>query len=120
MSEEEKEDKTVTAKTQDEDAKEDAEAVENNNKTKSITMNNPTDPTPDNDIKNEPVPNNMTPREEDPDEGTYIYRDFSTLPIPPEYSNSGGDGALPQALSQKLPAKLANMLSDIGMCRDSR
>ena len=117
MSEEEKADNTVTAKTQDDDA----DAVVDDTNTKSTTTANPTDP-PDNDVKNNaPVPN-MTPREEDPDEETYIYRDFSTLPIPPEYSNNngGGGGSLSQTQSQKLPAKLASILSDIGKCRDSR
>ena len=114
MSEEEKADNTVTAKTQD------AGAVDDTN-TKSTVTANPTDPL-DNDVKNAPVPN-ITPREEDPDEETYIYRDFSTLPIPPEYSNNnggGGGGSLSQTQSQKLPAKLASILSDIGKCRDSR
>ena len=112
MSEEEKADSTVTTKTQDQD---DADAVVDDTKTKSTATDNPTDPL-DNDVKNTPVPN-ITPREEDPDEETYIYRDFSTLPIPPEY---GGGGSLSQTQSQKLPAKLASILSDIGKCRDYR
>ena len=112
MSEEEKADNMVTTKTQD------AGAVDDTN-TKSTATANPTDPL-DNDVKNAPVPN-ITPREEDPDEETYIYRDFSTLPIPPEYSNNnGGGGSLSQTQSQKLPAKLASILSDIGKCRDYR
>ena len=53
MSEEEKADNTVTAKTQD------AGAVDDTN-TKSTVTANPTDPL-DNDVKNAPVPNN-TPR----------------------------------------------------------
>ena len=48
----------------------------------------------------------------DPDEDTYVYRDFSAIP-PPTISEVGS--LHPQSLqAQKLPAKLASMLADPG------
>eukprot|EP00581_Thalassiosira_minuscula_P016166 CAMPEP_0183730100 /NCGR_PEP_ID=MMETSP0737-20130205/31983_1 /TAXON_ID=385413 /ORGANISM="Thalassiosira miniscula, Strain CCMP1093" /LENGTH=461 /DNA_ID=CAMNT_0025962489 /DNA_START=100 /DNA_END=1485 /DNA_ORIENTATION=+ len=45
------------------------------------------------------------------DEGTYIYRDFATIPAP----SMSGATLHPQSLqAQKLPAKLASILSDQG------
>lgn len=56
---------------------------------------------------------NSTPRMMDPDEDTYVYRDFSAIP-PPTMSEVGS--LHPQSLqAQKLPAKLASMLADHGM-----
>ncbi|KAL3809820.1 hypothetical protein ACHAXA_002390, partial [Cyclostephanos tholiformis] len=53
---------------------------------------------------------NSTPRMMDPDEDTYVYRDFSAVP-PPTMSEVGS--LHPQSLqAQKLPAKLASMLAD--------
>ncbi len=55
---------------------------------------------------------NSTPRMMDPDEDTYVYRDFSAVP-PPTMSEVGS--LHPQSLqAQKLPAKLASMLADHG------
>lgn len=52
---------------------------------------------------------NSKPRKPELDEDTYVYRDFSTLVAPPQQSMN------PQSLqAQKLPAKLASMLSDPG------
>eukprot|EP00571_Detonula_confervacea_P013613 CAMPEP_0172310812 /NCGR_PEP_ID=MMETSP1058-20130122/12699_1 /TAXON_ID=83371 /ORGANISM="Detonula confervacea, Strain CCMP 353" /LENGTH=514 /DNA_ID=CAMNT_0013023755 /DNA_START=97 /DNA_END=1641 /DNA_ORIENTATION=+ len=58
-----------------------------------------------------PAPNSK-PRETDPEEDTYVYRDFATIPAP-----NLNDAALhPQSLqAQKLPARLASMLSDHDM-----
>ncbi|KAL7544509.1 hypothetical protein ACHAWF_007886 [Thalassiosira exigua] len=55
---------------------------------------------------------NSEPRIVDPDEDTYVYRDFASLPAP-----AGGSSTVhPQSLqAQKLPAKLASMLSDPDM-----
>ena len=62
----------------------------------------------DNNIPIVPIPNSK-PREPDPDEDTYSYRDFATIPSP----SLGGAQLHPQSLqAQKLPAKLASMLSD--------
>jgi hypothetical protein len=52
---------------------------------------------------------NSKPRKPEPDEETYVYRDFSTIAAPLQQSLN------PQSLqAQKLPAKLASMLSDPG------
>ena len=48
---------------------------------------------------------------EETTEDTYVYRDFATIPAPA----LGGAALHPQSLqAQKLPAKLASMLSDPG------
>lgn len=61
-------------------------------------------------VKNEtssPKPNTIAPEEEN-----YVYRDFSTMVEPPQPVH-------PQSLqAQKLPAKLASMLSDQGEISD--
>ena len=55
---------------------------------------------------------NSKMRVTDPDEDTYVYRDFSAIP-PPTISEVGS--LHPQSLqAQKLPAKLASMLADPG------
>lgn len=57
-----------------------------------------------------PVPNSE-PRQSNPDEDSYTYRDFGTLPV----ASLNGASLHPQSLqAQKLPAKLASMLSDAG------
>lgn len=54
---------------------------------------------------------NSAPREPNPDEGTYIYRDFAKTQAP----STGVASVHPQSLqAQKLPAKLASMLADNG------
>lgn len=52
----------------------------------------------------------------DPDEDTYVYRDFSTVPAPNNMpSTNMATLHHPQSLqAQKLPAKLATMLVDQG------
>ncbi|KAL7530829.1 hypothetical protein ACHAXR_003695 [Thalassiosira sp. AJA248-18] len=56
-----------------------------------------------------PTPNSEPRETGDPDEDTYTYRDFATIPAP----NLGGASLHPQSLqAQKLPAKLASILSD--------
>lgn len=60
------------------------------------------------DVPDHGAPNSK-PRKTDLDEATYVYRDFSTILAPPQPSLN------PQSLqAQKLPAKLASMLSDQG------
>lgn len=60
-----------------------------------------------------PIPNSK-PRETYPDEDTYVYRDFAKVPAPGLAVTS----LHPQSLqAQKLPAKLASILSDQGTCR---
>mmetsp|Transcript_13199 Transcript_13199/g.23985 ORF Transcript_13199/g.23985 Transcript_13199/m.23985 type:complete len:510 (-) Transcript_13199:207-1736(-) len=55
-----------------------------------------------------PAPNSK-PRETDLDEDSYVYRDFATIPAP----SMEGASLHPQSLqAQKLPAKLASILSD--------
>jgi len=55
-----------------------------------------------------PAPNSA-PRETDPDDDTYVYRDFATISAP----SMDGVALHPQSLqAQKLPAKLASILSD--------
>jgi hypothetical protein len=52
---------------------------------------------------------NSKPRKAELEEDTYVYRDFSTILAPPQPTLN------PQSLqAQKLPAKLAAMLSDQG------
>ncbi len=52
---------------------------------------------------------NSKPRKPEPEEETYVYRDCSRIPAPPQQSLN------PQSLeAQKLPSKLASMLSDPG------
>ena len=73
-------------------------------------------PNDDNDAstaeeEQEHAPNSKL-RVADPDEDTYVYRDFSAIP-PPTISEVGS--LHPQSLqAQKLPAKLASMLADPG------
>mmetsp|Transcript_19956 Transcript_19956/g.37563 ORF Transcript_19956/g.37563 Transcript_19956/m.37563 type:complete len:207 (-) Transcript_19956:1738-2358(-) len=63
---------------------------------------------PEGTTSDAPAPNSA-PCETDPDDDTYVYRDFATIPAP------SMDGVVlhPQSLqAQKLPAKLASILSD--------
>lgn len=55
---------------------------------------------------------NSAPREMDPNEDTYVYRDFATT-LPPTVGGAAAGLVHPQSLqAQKLPAKLASMLAD--------
>jgi len=66
---------------------------------------------PEGTTSDAPAPNS-TPRETDPDGDTYVYRDFATIPAP----SMDGVALHPQSLqAQKLPAKLASILSDQGL-----
>lgn len=94
------------------DVKEDAKRTEAAAKSNSPSPESHDDENPTTKREQEHMPNS-TPRMMDPDEDTYVYRDFAAIP-PPIMSEVGS--LHPQSLqAQKLPAKLASMLADHGM-----